>query len=406
MADTSDPYAAFRLNLEQQRKRAKDVLRARRAAGVRDFKLTDAQFTIARELGFASWMALRAHIMAQTAERAAMEQSGPPLDASMRTLHIRCGTDIKHELEAAGFSGDFLSVWDPFPVGPVTAAPDWIAQRARFHASTGLIGPDVATLLADLTADDQRLARSADAYERVVIWMEHDSHDQLALVRCLAHYAKTRPPHVLELISVNHFPGSRRFIGLGQLPPEAMRLLWVQRERLGPSHLALGAKAWSGLTADDPRGLAALMRTGTPALSHLAPALHRHLRELPSEATGLSLTQFLILQLLDESASTIGDLWARYGSREPLPFLGDTMFLHIVNEMGRTRVPVLERTTMEAGQPFRDHVAITDAGRDVLRGITDWLTLQPPPRWVGGVQIDARRCAWRWDDEQQGAIQA
>lgn len=406
MADTSDPYAAFRLNLEQQRKRAKDLLRARRAAGARDVKLTDAQFTIARELGFASWMALRAHIMAQTAERAAMEQSAPPLDAGMPTLHIRCGTDIKHELEAAGFSGDFLPVWDPFPVGPVTRAPDWIAQRARYHADTDLTGADFATLLADLTADDQRLATSAEAYERVVIWMEHDSHDQLALVRCLAQYARTRPPHVLELISVNHFPGSRRFIGLGQLPPEAMRLFWPRRERLGPSHLELGAEAWNGLTADDPRALATLMRTGTPALPHLAPALHRHLRELPSKATGLSLTQFLILQLLDESGSTIGDLWSRYGSREPLPFLGDTTFVHIVNEMGRTSVSALERTTTAAGQPFRDHVAITDAGRDVLRGITDWLTLQPPPRWVGGVHIETRHRAWRWDEEQQDAIQA
>ena len=402
----SDPYDAFRLNFEQQRKRAKDVLRARRAAGARDFKLTDAQFTIARELGCASWMALRAHIMAQTAERAAMAHRRPPLDAGMPTLHIRCGTDIKHELEAAGFSGDFLSVWDTFPVGPVTAAPDWIAQRARFHADTDLIDPDFATLLTDLTADEQRLATSADEYQRVVIWMEHDSHDQLALVRCLAQYAKTRPPHVLELISVNHFPGSRRFIGLGQLPPEAMRLLWRQRERLGPSHLALGAEAWSGLTADDPRRLAALMRTGTPALPHLAPALHRHLQELPSQATGLGLTQFLILQLLDESASTISDLWMRYGSREPLPFLGDTMFVHIVNEMGQTKVPIVARTTTATGQPFRDHVAITDVGRDVLRGVTDWLTLQPPPRWVGGVHIDAPHRAWRWDEKQQDAIQA
>jgi hypothetical protein len=31
MPGTADPYAAFRLNLEQQRKRAKDLLRACRA---------------------------------------------------------------------------------------------------------------------------------------------------------------------------------------------------------------------------------------------------------------------------------------------------------------------------------------------------------------------------------------
>ena len=406
MTGTSDPYAAFRLNLEQQRKRAKDLRHARRAEGARDYKLTDAQFTIARDLGFTSWMALRAHILAQTAARTAMEQSGPPLDAGMRTLHLRCGSDIEHELEKAGFRGDFLSVWDSLPVGPVTRAPDWIAQRARFHADTEGAGVDYDMFLSELTTADRRIIASADDYERVVIWMEHDSHDQLALVRCLAQYANTRAPHVLELISVNHFPGSRRFIGLGQLPPEAMRMLWEQRERLGPPHLALSAAAWSGLTADDPRELAALMRTGAPALPHLARALHRHLQELPSRATGLSLTQTLLLQLLAESPSTIGALWRRYGAREPLPFLGDTMFLHIVNEIGRTAVPVLERSTTVTGQPFRDHVSITDAGRDVLHGMTDWLSLHPPPRWVGGVRIDARDRGWRWDDDRQDAILA
>ena len=77
MPGTSDPYAAFRLNLEPQRKRAKDLIRAVRAgdsaarrrladalaphagdAGA--VKLTDAQFAIARELRFDSWSDLRA----------------------------------------------------------------------------------------------------------------------------------------------------------------------------------------------------------------------------------------------------------------------------------------------------------------------------------------------------------
>jgi hypothetical protein len=401
MARTSDPYRAFRLNLEQQRKRAKDLLRARRAAGSPGFTLTDAQFAIARELGFPSWPALRAHITALNAARSAMDQAGPPVDGSLRTLHIRCGTDIQHELEVAGFGGDFLSVWDPFPVGPVTTAPDWIAQRARFHADIGIGDLDFATVLEELTDADGRLAASADEYERVVIWMEHDSHDQLALIRCLAQYANTRPPRLLELISVDRFPGSDRFIGLGQLPPEAMRLLWQQRQTMNRSHLAVGAQAWRALTADDPRELATLMRTGTAVLPHLAPALHRHLQELPSIVTGLGLTQFLILQLLAEAPSSIGELWQRYREREPLPLLGDTMFLAIVDDMGQTQVPVLERTRVEPEHPFRDRLAVTAAARDVLRGTTDWLTLQPPPRWIGGVRIDAAHPAWRWNEARR-----
>jgi uncharacterized protein DUF1835 len=420
MAGTTDPYAAFRLNLEQQRKQAKDLHRAVRAGDHdarrriisvyaprvpdRDsFTLTDAQFVVARERGFASWTDLRRHITAQSAARRAIEKPGPPVDANMRTLHIRCGSDIKGELDTARFTGDFLSLWDSFTVGPVVDAADWIAQRARFLADAGIApGMDVDAFLAELTASGTSLAASADLYERVVIWSEHDSHDQLSLIRCLAHYARTRPPHVLELISVNHFPGSRRFVGLGQLPPEAMRLLWNRREAIDAGRLSLGASAWTALTSADPRALAAIARTHTPALPHLGPALHRHLQELPSSVTGLSLTQTLLLRILVVTPATVADMWRTLQAElEPLPFLGDTMFLHILNEMGRVDPPVYERAIVDADHPFRDRLAITETGRAVLKGATDWLSLQPPVRWVGGVRIDPTPSNWRWDDALQ-----
>jgi hypothetical protein len=425
MPGTSDPYAAFRLNLEQQRKRAKDLLRAvhagdaaarRRLANAlalrvpdtATIKLADAQFAIARELGFTTWRDLRIHVMAQTAARDAITQRGPALDGDMPTLHVRCGSDIKGELEAARFSGDFLEVWDPFPVGPVTDAPDWIAQRARFHAETAT-APDLDddAFLAELTDADRRLAASAERYERVVIWTEHDSHDQLSLIRCLAHYARTRPPRVLELISVNHFPGSRRFIGLGQLPPEAMWLLWKRREGIDAERLSVGAAAWAGLTSDDPRALAAIVRTRTSALPHLGPALHRHLQELPSSVNGLSLTQSLLLQIVSRQPATVGEMWRILQSElEPLPFLGDTMFLHILDEMGRANPAVYERSVLDPDRPFSDRLAPTQTGREVLRGVTDWLSLHPPVRWLGGVRIDPSRPNWRWDEARQDVTKA
>src|SRR5205823_2854458 len=52
---------AFHLDLEQLRKQAKERVRERRAAG-EGVKLADAQFELARELGFASWPKLRAYV--------------------------------------------------------------------------------------------------------------------------------------------------------------------------------------------------------------------------------------------------------------------------------------------------------------------------------------------------------
>jgi hypothetical protein len=326
----------------------------------------------------------------------------------MPTLHVRCGSDIKGELEAARFSGDFLAVWDSFPVGPVTDAPDWIAQRARFYADTGTISDvDYDALLTELTDADRRLAASTASHARVVIWTEHDSHDQLSLIRCLAQYARTAPPRVLELISVSHFPGSGRFIGLGQLPPEAMRLLWNRRVVIDAERLSVGAAAWAALTAADPHALATIARTRTPTLPHLGPALHRHLQELPSSANGLSLTQSMILQILARGSASVGDLWrVSQAELEPMPFLGDTMFLHILNDMGRAHPAVYQRSVLDPERPFSDRLAITQTGRQVLQGVTDWLSLQPPVRWLGGVRIDPSTPNWRWDEARQDVTRA
>jgi hypothetical protein len=77
---------------------------------------------------------------------------------------------------------------------------------------------------------------------------------------------------VLELIALNEFPGAERFTGMGQLPSEALRMFWSHRRPLTPDQLALGSDAWNAFSSDDPRHLAAIFRTGTPALPIMAPA--------------------------------------------------------------------------------------------------------------------------------------
>lgn len=58
----------FPLDLEQLRKQAKELVRARRAAGD-SIQLADAQFELARSHGFASWAKLKEHVGRQGAEQ-------------------------------------------------------------------------------------------------------------------------------------------------------------------------------------------------------------------------------------------------------------------------------------------------------------------------------------------------
>src|SRR5215813_5257286 len=101
MSFRTDPNT--RLNLEQQRKRAKDLLRAHRSgnldAAVRvvkylprarnnspaeilssPFTLSEAQFVVAREAGFSSWPRMKHQIDASDAQKA--DVTGVVIDAA------------------------------------------------------------------------------------------------------------------------------------------------------------------------------------------------------------------------------------------------------------------------------------------------------------------------------------
>lgn len=88
------------------------------------------------------------------------------------------------------------------------------------------------------------------------------SAERAAPTVCLERFAVLGPPPLLEMVALNHFPGSTRFIGLGQLPPEALRLLWAKRRAVPWADCRVGQGVWQALTAPEPDGLAALLRQG------------------------------------------------------------------------------------------------------------------------------------------------
>lgn len=427
MDTSSGPYPFYRINVEQQRKRAKELLKAARdgePAAIARFaqctrkpdsplQLADAQHVIARELRFDDWASLKHHVARLASERAAAS-AGDVLDADAPTLHVRCGRDLERPLREAGFHGDFHEHNYPYSIGPVhDAGPGVLEERARFLCETYGADKDpplrYATVLASLERDERTLQDSA-RYARVVIWSEFDCYDQLVLVRLLAHYAKHARPPQLELIDCGDFPGAMRFIGLGHLPPEALRVLWTRRQRAEAPQLALGEAAWRALASEDPRGLASILRTGAPALPLLAPALHRHLRELPSTRNGLSFTEQMALELLAEAPHSLDRLFQRITyERDPLPGQGDLqtrdriLGMEVPGALVFTREPGADREG-RARSPWTDRLAITELGRRVLAGEVDFRALQPRPRWVGGVRIAAGEPDWRWDDTRRDAF--
>ena len=214
-------------------------------------------------------------------------------------------------------------------------------------------------------------------------------------------------PEMLEMISINHFPGSARFIGLGQLPPEAIRLLWQQRQSVNQQQLKLGTRVWSALGESSPLPLSEVIKSkDIRYLPDMRAALRRHLQELPSVKNGLSLTEQLSLEMLNEESRTAGQLFKKLTTeRDPLPWLGDIMYWFILQSMMQVSQPVFEISECDLKKPWHERLlTITDTGKKVLTGTQGWLSLNPPDRWLGGIRLRTNHPCWRWNDKEMRPV--
>lgn len=394
--EADDPRGLNPLSLEQQKKRAKERLRAWKSGT--DFartapKLSDAQHAIAKEQGFNNWAQLRAHIQRSNIARSAL-QSGTPgaLDGRMRILHIRCGHDIRHALAIAGFNGDFLSFHDPYVHGPVPGMGSldaFLEIRARYISDS--LHPSYDEVIEDLRRQYAALDQARD-YDAVHLWLEHDSYDQLILAKLLDFFSDPeRRPGSLKLISVTHYPGVKIFNGIGQLPPEALRVLWEDFRDVNAAQLQLGQRAWSAVRSPTPDALREVIATGTSELPTMAIALERHLRQLPSERNGLNLSENLTLQILDEKGSmNAGRLFGWYANHyEPLAFMGDSAYWRLLEELATATHPAVS-LTRSGENPIQWQVALSETGGQLMADEADWIELNGVDRWVGGIHLSSQ----------------
>ena len=363
-------------------------------------KLADAQLVLARLYGYRSWPQLKHHHEALARSQREIDEGAPAPDQDLRTVHVRCGSDIEKGLSLAGYVGDFLEVADPFCQGPVPAG-DWdslLETRASFIAHAYELELDECH---DRLRREWAALEAVGRYERVVLWFEHDSYDQLILAAVLARLVALEHPRV-ELICVEEYPGRPSFRGLGELREAPLRALWETRRAVGPDEYRLGAAAWSALRRPAPDDLFEHMISGTPAIPPMAGAIRRHLMELPWVGDGLSLTQRLTLETVRAGTSEAGLVFRTLvNTLDPRPFLGDAMFAWELRELAAGGGLGLTPTA----EPWpRWSVSLTSLGEAILEGREDWVEAGQRTRWVGGIRCSPGRSTWRWDPERRRPV--
>lgn len=413
-----DPRRVPRLSLEQQKKQAKALLSQWRGSNPRQgfsanhfglerpaadsIHLANAQRVIARQAGFASWAKLKHHIETADLARQALNSGLPSApDAGLSTLHIRCGHDVMHKLAVAGFQGDFLAFPDPYIQGPVPALEDqqrFIRIRADFISANGWRTSEQA--YHELVGSYLSLEEARN-YERIALWFEHDAYDVLIFLKLLHFFSEyDKRATDMRFICTNHYPGVQRFMGIGQLPADAMRVLWQQFKLLTEEQFAFGKLGWDAYTDNTPEALLRIITHKSPPLPEIIPALKRHLQELPWLEDGLTLTERLTLKILAKHGSIdAASLFYHWYNTvyEPLPFLGDSGYWLVLQALAQTGTPAITLET-KSDKAVDWQVALTAFGQRLLAGQARWTTENAYDRWFGGVHNRTATGIWYWDN--------
>jgi hypothetical protein len=220
-------------------------------------------------------------------------------------------------------------------------------------------------------------------------------------------------PATVSIICIDRFPGVERFIGLGQLTADQLASLYPSRRPVPAEAYAIASEAWDAFRLPDPAMLAAIAvrlpaaaRSASSGLPFLGDALRRFLAEYPSTTNGLSRTEELALRALSDASMTAGTLFAATQRQEARPFMGGLPFYDVLRSLASARVPLVALDADAPGGHLGDApVSITDAGRDVLAGRRDQITLNGIDRWKGGVHLtDVGRSLWRWDAARETLV--
>ncbi len=298
----------------------------------------------------------------------------------MAELHVTNG-DIAAEAIRERLSVPRATIlpWrDVLHEGPVPAGQDDATlrhTRADFLAAQGWADADAARI--DFAARDAALAEAVDLATRVTLWFEDDLYDQLQLLQVLDRLQEHNGP-----IAIVKLPQSR----------VDLAFLYGYAQTLDERAVALGARAWAAFREDTPDALHELVLERTPRLPELAPALRRHLEQLPATTDGLSRTERQALGAIAAGAVNDAEIFLAATDDDDPPFMGDLPFASWLAALTGGDEPLVALD--------RGNHTITDAGRRCLAGDADRVALAGGiDRWYGGIHLQGATPAWRWDPE-------
>jgi hypothetical protein len=104
------------------------------------------------------------------------------------------------------------------------------------------------------------------------------------------------------------------------------------------------------------------------------------------------------MQAISNGASAFGEIFQYTTQQEERIYCGDSSAALYLDRLSRGKTPLVS----VADEKF----SLTEAGRSVLRGDEDWITLGGSDRWLGGMHLEGANARWRWDAANRRTVES
>jgi hypothetical protein len=303
-------------------------------------------------------------------------------------LHVLNGDATQAVFSRAGLPGAHMVWRDILVEGPVVASDDAVpALDARLTFLAERLGID-REAYARGAQERARVLDAARAHDEVVLWFEQDLFCAVNLWRLLDWFAGHAPPPRLSLV----YPSTEDLQGLGSAEPERLAALFAGRTPVSDAALARGRRIWAAYAGADPLEMIPLLNGDDTALPFVRGAFRCHLGRFPSVANGLNEVETATLAVLRRGSQDFRALFREVSAhpRVRRHGIGDVQLAAAARGLD----PLLR---VSGGDVMQAEFEITELGREVVAGGTDWLGVRPIDTWLGGVHLAPGRPLWRWD---------
>ena len=306
-------------------------------------------------------------------------------------IHFYNGDIVASLARRAGIPGRHVPFHESMVGGRVPSSmprAQWVEIRAAFLAEAH--GQNLLRARNDLL-EQEKVIDAAGADEEIVLWFEHDLFCTVHLLYLLVRLKGARR------VSLVWSPKA-----LGLQTAEDIFQLYHSRAEVTPAMGLSAAEAWNAFTSDDPTSLNRLLGAERPDFPFLRQAMQLHASRFPSLKNGLGEVERRAVEGMEAAAADFVTLFGRFDADPPRFGFGDSEFLRALRQLAGCAVPMI---TMTGDSPLKTVFAVTPAGRNVLEGQVDFLTLNGSDEgfWLGGAHLTRERM-WRWDGDRQQIV--